>query len=334
MLPVDARRGAVALADRDLDRLTRHLGAHLVRHQLDPSCPPPWLAGRFEVERLLGRGAFGVVVLAFDRTLERRVAIKCLPGTDEVSNLMVEAKALAAVTQAEVVRIYDCSSDWVQLDDGSLRCLFIVMEYVDGVPLRKWMRAEHSVAQRIDVLVGASRGLEAAHAAKILHRDFKPENVLITSDGRPVLVDFGLAYHWQARASSAAIQRSNGVAGTEPYIAPEARKGQFTEQSDQFSFGVTAWEVLVGTAPAAAGQLPEHSKRQLPRVLLDGLSRALEIDPRRRHPSLALLREQLERTQGELKTSGAGPWLAGAAALGLTAAAFWAGHRTGRRGKR
>lgn len=331
MFPRRLRPLAVALAGQDLDRLTASIGAQLAAAALGRR-DPPILAERFVLQRVLGRGGFGLVVKANDRHLDRPVAIKCLLSDNFDGDFISEARALAAVRKPEVVQIFDCLHETISTPEGSLRCVLIVMELVEGTPLRRWMRAEHSLAERVDVLVAASRGLEAAHAVDIIHRDFKPENVLVTSDGQARLVDFGLAYRDIGSSETRAVRLAKGVAGTPPYLAPEVKlAGRFSRHSDQFSFAVTAWEVLAGLAPEQISSGDLRGTERLPRELVDPLTRALEPLPERRFESLGALRELLEKTVSSQR--GPMPWVAGAVAIGATTAAFLLGHRVGRRRK-
>ena len=193
--------------------------------------------GGYTVVRSLGAGGMGEVFLATDDRLRRQVAIKVVrPGAvrDLTRDLLLrEAQALARVTHPNVVTVYEVGLFGDQV--------FIAMEYVAGTTLREWLRAEPR-AWRIAVrqLTAAARGLAAAHAANLVHRDFKPENILVGDDGRARVVDFGLAGAAEVGA----------VAGTPAYAAPEQKAGGFGDAlSDQFAFGVTLGEAVTG-APA------------------------------------------------------------------------------------
>src|SRR5688572_20133598 len=149
--------------------------------------------GRYRIVDTLGSGGMGVVYRAYDPQLSRQVALKLLhqfrlrlPDAAELQGrLLREAQALAKLSHPNVVAAYDV---------GTLEgAVFIAMELIEGVSLREWMREPRSRAELVRVLVGAGRGLAAAHAAGVVHRDFKPANVMVSPDGRPRVVDFGLA---------------------------------------------------------------------------------------------------------------------------------------------
>ncbi|MFV8752327.1 serine/threonine-protein kinase [Nannocystaceae bacterium ST9] len=269
---------------------------------------------------------------AYDPNLQRHVAIKCLPSdrppVGALDELASEARALAALDVPQVAKVFDCSHAELSVGDRPVRCVLIVMEYVQGVSLRRWMRTGRTRTEQIEVLVAAAKGLEAAHSANIVHRDFKPENVVVPESLAARVVDFGLAYRMAlGRITGSALQRSDGIPGTPEYMAPEVRAGRVTDRSDQFSFAVAAWEVLTGKRPQV-GALT--GAEQLPRSLAEQLARALSERPENRFDSLAVLRAALERCDESFLRQHA-PWVAGVAALGATAVAFALGHRAGRR---
>jgi serine/threonine protein kinase/tetratricopeptide (TPR) repeat protein len=157
--------------------------------RLDPSAGPTRL-GRYILLREIGRGAIGVVYAAYHEGLDRKLAIKVLNKqragrVDLEARLLREARALAKLSHPNVVQVYDVGS-W----EGRV---FIAMEFVDGEPLTDWMRREHTVAEIVAMFADAGRGLAAAHESGVVHRDFKPDNVLVGRDGRPRVLDFGLA---------------------------------------------------------------------------------------------------------------------------------------------
>jgi serine/threonine protein kinase/tetratricopeptide (TPR) repeat protein len=158
--------------------------------RLDPSAGPTRLGDRYVLLREIGRGAIGVVYAAYHEGLDRKLAIKVLNKqragrADLEARLHREAKALAKLSHPNVVHVYDV---------GNLEGRwFIAMEFVEGEPLTDWMRREHTVAEIVAMFADAGRGLAAAHEAGVVHRDFKPDNVLVGRDGRPRVLDFGLA---------------------------------------------------------------------------------------------------------------------------------------------
>lgn len=216
--------------------------------------PVGTLVDRYEIEKRVGSGSMGVVYAARDTRLGRRVAVKLLRAHPDspifrelCQRLVREARAMASVSHPNLVAIHDIGTF-----DGRD---YIVMDYVDGCTLRDWVAQEsRRWTERFDVLVSAGRGLAAAHAAGIVHRDFKPDNVLVSRNGRAQVGDFGLA---RGNAGLPAIPRTVdpqspmmlnvpviepitrlGVAlGTPLYMAPELHLGLVADaSSDQFAF--------------------------------------------------------------------------------------------------
>ena len=230
---------------------------------------------RFEVERVLGEGGMGVVVAAHDPTLDRRVAIKLLRATDPSAaartRLIREAQAAARVEHEHVIAIHEVATV------GEL--VFVVMEMIDGETLTRWQR-QRPWREVLAAYLRAGRGLAAAHDAALVHRDFKPDNVLVGRDGRLRVTDFGLVAasgtifddDGRIRTDSAppapALQvpltRTGDVMGTPAYMAPEQYRGEAADaRADQFSFCVALWEGLYGVRPFDAGTLAERHDRIL-----------------------------------------------------------------------
>jgi hypothetical protein len=225
------------------------------------------LVGRYVVLDVLGEGGMGVVYSAFDPELDRKVAIKLLQtqpggssGGDNKAWLVREAQALAKLSHPNVVAVYDVgtlSGDRV----------FVAMELVDGKTLRAWLKEKKPTWREvIPVMRAAGAGLAAAHAAGLVHRDFKPDNVIVGSDGRVRVMDFGLARfqldedHVQPRESDKHIEirsplserltMAGTVVGTPAYMAPEIYEGHPADaRTDQFAFGVTLYETLFRARP-------------------------------------------------------------------------------------
>ncbi len=214
--------------------------------------------GRNRVEGKLGEGAMGIVYLATDPSLDRRCAIKVLHAADEDADRAVlrEARALASLSHPNIVQIYEVTRY------EQRTC--IVMEYVEGPTLRAWLAERpRSIDEIVDVFAQAGAGLAAAHAHGLVHRDFKPDNVLMGSVGavRPRVVDFGLA---RVHAESQTPPERDGVAamglatltaarvGTPAYMAPEQHEGAETDaRCDQYAFCVSLYEALQGQRPFA-----------------------------------------------------------------------------------
>jgi tetratricopeptide (TPR) repeat protein/predicted Ser/Thr protein kinase len=276
----------------------------------DGGAAPGARFGRFVVVGALGRGGMGVVLSAFDPELKRKVALKLLSREHAGAPLLArEAQALASLAHPNVVAVYEA----VHVDDQR----FIAMELVDGTTLRAWLAEPRRWREIVAMFVAAGRGLSAAHAVGITHRDFKPDNVLVGRDGRPRVSDFGLATRTLGRAveldAGAALDASTCSAGvpvgTPAYMAPEQWTGDAVDaRTDQFAFAVALWSALYGERPFAGhtaarlrtevveGRLraPAHPDRA-PRWLVPVLTRALAVDPARRWPALDALLDQLER---------------------------------------
>jgi serine/threonine protein kinase len=203
--------------------------------------------GRYTLTDRLGAGAMGVVFRAEDEDLGRQIALKLLHRPDDAltDRLVREARSMAQVNHPNVVAVYD-----VGVTDGTT---YIAMELVDGTSLRLWQQQAHTVAEIVEVYIAAGRGLAAAHAAGIVHRDFKPDNCLVGSDGRIRVTDFGLA---AARPTESPLPdhieltTSGSVLGTPAYMAPEQFVGGNVDpRTDQFNFCVALYEALYGSRP-------------------------------------------------------------------------------------
>ncbi len=258
--------------------------------------------GRYLVLERLGAGGMGVVHLAYDPELDRRVALKLLRTTalaldaeEGRAHLLREAQAMARVSHPHVVAVYD-----VGTFDGQV---FLAMEYVEAQTLRQWLKAgPRSWREVRDAFVEAGRGLAAAHAAGLVHGDFKPENVLVGRDGRVRVTDFGLARSSAPMGSGPEAPR--GVGGTPAYMAPEQLSGtsRGDARSDQFSFCAALHEGLHGERPFAGGTVealaaevragrvrPMPRGSAVPAWLHRVVLRGLQVDPAARHASVDAL---------------------------------------------
>jgi len=244
------------------------------RRELERPEPAPGdVIGRYTLVERLGAGGMGVVFSAYDAQLDRRLALKLLHGalalpgepTDGRARLLREAQAMAQLSHPNVVEVFD-----VGTDAGSL---YIAMALVDGGTLRQWLALRpRSVPQTVSMLVQAGQGLAAAHAAGLVHRDFKPGNVLVDCEGQARVVDFGLALPaWRGHAdaeprsgsasdlasSSMSTDRLGSpvteigmVMGTPAYMAPEQHGGEAVgPAADQFAFCVALYEAVYGVRP-------------------------------------------------------------------------------------
>ena len=294
---------------------------------------------RFVVDGVLGAGGMGVVYAAFDPELDRRVALKLLrdesPGRRE--RLAREAQALARAADPNVCAVYDLGSH-----DGRL---FVAMELVDGDTLGAWLRRRHRSWREVaGVFAAAARGLAAAHGAGVIHRDFKPDNVLVGADGRVRVTDFGLAT-WRpaaatqpaapARAEPAELTQSGTVLGTPLYMAPEQHTGASAdERSDQWSFCAALHEALCGEPPVIGRSEAELHANKLagppprlpgtPRWLDRLVRRGLAPRPGDRWPTMARIADALARRPQRRRTwalAAFGALAAAAVAVALVARA-------------
>jgi serine/threonine protein kinase len=275
---------------------------------VDPNLPFHQL-GRYRIQRALGSGGMGTVYRAWDPQLERAIAIKVVKPefTDQAMRLRLvkEAQALAKLSHQNVCHVYDVGTE------GDT--VWVAMELVDGTSLRPWSE-QHPLPELVRVLRDAAEGLHAAHAANIVHRDVKPENVLVASDGRAVVTDFGLArtetvdavaptisgdIGLRSTASSTSNHTQSGiVAGTPAYLAPEQLTGSpLDARVDQFAWGVMAWELITGIRPfpiVASERLVAIRNGITPPpsmspALAGVLAKAMSAAPRDRFTSMRLL---------------------------------------------
>lgn len=263
----------------------------------------PSRIGRYAIAGLLGSGAMAVVYLARDAALARDVALKVIKNrADEraAARLVREGQALARIDHPNVIRVHEVARE------GEL--LYVAMERVVGLTLDDWLATPRDHAAILDAFVQAARGLAAAHAAGIVHRDFKPANVMVGADGRVRVLDFGLARALESDDSAPASRESEhtegAVLGTPAFMAPEQWRGQRAdERADQFSFCVALAGALGGQHP-----FPHRSRGELRDAVLDGklvlpaaiprhiartLARGLALDPSARFPSMESLLHRL-----------------------------------------
>ena len=311
-----------------------------------PHPPTPDVIGRYAIAEKLGEGGMGVVYAAYDPELDRQVAVKLLaPATGDVqarARLIREAQALARLNHPNVVAVHDAGM--------SGDAVFIAMELVRGRTLAQWLdEGPHPWQTVLARLLEAGNGLAAAHAASIVHRDFKPSNVMIGDDGRVRVMDFGIA-----RASGAAeeadqpsthasgphawttdkLTRTGVAVGTPRYMAPEQHMYlPAGPAADQFAFCVVAYEALYGQMPFEADNraalmlavtqgsvVPPSRQRGVPRRIYEVVARGLSAEPGARHPSVEALLDALGRAAAPQRAGRR--WIA-AGILGV-AATSWA----------
>jgi predicted Ser/Thr protein kinase len=232
--------------------------------------------GRYVVIGQLGAGGVGVVYAAYDPALDRRVALKLVreessrgsDTSDGRARLLREAQALARLSHPNVVAVYDAGT----LDER----VWLAMEHVEGATLRAWAQTERPWPELLQAMIAAGRGLAAAHAAGLVHRDVKPDNIMVGADGRVRVMDFGLARAAGARVVAApdsggpgerlslSVTRTGAMLGTPAYMAPEQWVGKEADaRTDQFAYCVTLWEALFGERPFMGDTLVELAPRVL-----------------------------------------------------------------------
>jgi tetratricopeptide (TPR) repeat protein len=312
------------------------------------------LLHRYVLLRQLGAGGMGEVYVAFDPDLDRQIAIKLLRtdrfGSDDAAGrLLREAQAMAKLSHPHTITVYDVGTHGDEV--------FVAMELLDGSDLGAWL-AERPRTWReiVSVFVDAGHGLDAAHQAGLVHRDFKPGNVMITRAGRVKVLDFGLARPAGSRPDAPSIlsemelspprwldtpmTRVGSVLGTLGYMSPEQIDGATADaRSDQFSFCVALWEALYGRLPFAGknplevqraiqqGEIREPPARsKVPARLRRILERGLAVDPDLRYPLMAALLADLEHdpVRARLRWAAAG---AVVAAIVAVAALAWQAAR-------
>jgi tetratricopeptide (TPR) repeat protein/tRNA A-37 threonylcarbamoyl transferase component Bud32 len=268
---------------------------------------------RYVLVDLIGRGGFGMVWAAYDPQLDRRVAIKVMymrkrkrndTGPDvELEVMLGEAQMLAQINHPNVVAIYDVR---VFDEPGGPRGLFIVMEHLSGPTLADWQSTPHDWREVLSIYVQAGRGLAAAHKRSLVHRDFKPANVMFGNDERIRVLDFGLARPTSSTSAQRSRDKPQRVVGTPVYMAPEQHLGHLTDaQGDQYSFCIALFEGLYGCRPFTGQDhetivqaklenevhAPPHTK--VPARILTVLRRGLALNPAHRYGNMHELLDAL-----------------------------------------
>jgi serine/threonine protein kinase len=287
--------------------------------------------GRYIVEDLIGVGSMGLVYSAQDTELRRRVALKimrqdlraCSSETlafartvpDPAFRLLKEAQAMARLSHPNAVTIYDVGT----LGDD----VFVAMELVEGRTLTTWLADRpRSAREVVECFLCAGRGVAAAHEAGLVHRDFKPDNVLVGNDGRVRVTDFGLACAIEDRGDAGGRLV---FAGTPAYMSPEQLKGSETDsRTDQFSFCVALYEALYGerpflgqtletlTAEVLGGRVrPAPASVRVPAALRRVLLRGMNVDAAARFSSMQVLLSRVEEAldRGAARRGRPGVWL-------------------------
>ncbi len=324
--------------DSDADALAETHALSAGSH--DDSGHAPEKIGRFVIDGPIGAGAMGIVFAAHDVDLGRKVALKVMrqgptASAEEQARLIREARALARLAHPNVVGIHETGTH-----DGQV---FIAMEYVPGPTLEAWLAAgTRGWAEVLGAFVQAGRGLAAAHAAGLVHRDFKPANVILGDDGRARILDFGLvrALGGAVELSADSVQiprmasvlersltRGGAIIGTPAYMAPEQIEGLRADaRTDQFGFCVALYEGLYRKRPFAGdrwfeltasvlgGQVrPPPADTAVPAWIFEVLRRGLAVDPAARWPSMNILLDTLEHGAPTIseapRPARGGPWM-------------------------
>jgi eukaryotic-like serine/threonine-protein kinase len=262
------------------------------------------IAQRYELEELVGSGGMSSVFRARDRLLERNVALKILHAhyaddDDTIERFRREARAVAQLSHPNIVTVIDRG------EEGGRQ--FIVFEYVDGLTLKEVVaeRGPLPVRDAVELAIGVARGLAFAHAHGLVHRDVKPQNVLLNGDGKPKVTDFGIARSLDVQG----VTQTGTVMGTSQYIAPEQASGQPVDAlSDVYSLGAVLYELLTGDPPFDGENFVavalKHVHEQPPSVLdrrpdvpprlAAAVDRALAKRPADRFPTMDAFAAELE----------------------------------------
>jgi tetratricopeptide (TPR) repeat protein/predicted Ser/Thr protein kinase len=304
--------------------------------------------GRYVILAKLGAGGMGVVYAAYDPELDRKVAIKLLrrDGDGAVlqgatrARLLREAQALAKFSHPEIVAVYDVGEH----ESG----VWVAMEFVEGQTLAAWAKhTPRSWQAVLAVMRATGRGVAAAHAAGLVHRDLKPDNIMISADGRVRVMDFGLTRaqdegdldgvgNGQQAEHGELVTRHGALVGTPAYMAPEQFSGgEVTAASDQFAYCVTMWELLYGERPFRGSTIAEivtsvldgrvrtpPKQRDVPIWLRKICERGLVRDANQRWPSMQALLHAFERGEARVRTRKLALGLALLAGLGVGVASW------------
>ena len=286
---------------------------HALEEEATPAAAPAAdapgvIRGQYEIVRQIGAGGMGMVYEGTDRSLGRRVAIKKMRdelriNPRERERFVIEAKTVASLRHPNIVDIYAIAEEG---DD-----VYLVFEYVDGKTVHDLVQSQGRLNRSDAVRVTAAMGeaLTYAHAHGVIHRDMKPSNVMLTSDGRIKVMDFGIAR--MAKDALTRYSMTNTVVGTPPYMAPEQEQGVVRKESDVYSLAICSYEMLTGKLPfigVAAGMLmnkinmsyvpPSRAIAGLPESIDEVFLKAFQADPDQRYRTPKEFSDALESAFG------------------------------------
>jgi len=265
--------------------------------------------GRYQIIRTIGEGGMANVYLAYDTILDREVAVKILRGdlaSDDkfIKRFQREAKAASSLSHPNIVEMYDVGED-----NGEH---FIVMEYVDGKTLKSLIKKRGALSQTevMDIMLQLTSAIACAHDSYLIHRDIKPQNVLILEDGRVKITDFGIAM----ALNSTELTQTNSVMGSVHYLPPEQANGSgSTIKSDIYSLGILMYELLIGKLPFKGDNAVEIAIKQMkekipsickqnnlvPQSVENVVLRACAKNPKNRYNSVAEMHADLKTVLSE-----------------------------------
>ena len=274
--------------------------------------PGSVLGGRYEIVSTLGQGGMGAVYKARDREVDRMVALKVirpeLANQPEILNRFKQELILSReVTHKNVVRIFDLG------EAGNIK--FITMEFVQGRDLRTVLRDAQPVSleQKVRIMIQVCRALSAAHAEGVVHRDLKPQNIMVEDSGRVVVMDFGIAHSME----HAGVTSTGAIVGTPAYVSPEQAKGEKVDpRSDLYTVGIVFYEMLTGAAPfqsdTVVGLLlkriqerpipPIDRDQNIPQALSDIVLKCMTVDKEHRYQSAEEIEQDLQGWLGSPTT--------------------------------